>query len=293
MKSLVIGMGIGHLYKSVLTELGHTVFTVDVNPNVGADFTNIGIAFASVGDIDTVHICTPNFTHEELARHAGKMNAKIVFVEKPGVKNHSVWFKLVRDFPATRFMMVKNNQYRKEIELFKTLADKSKEVYIKWNNKNRIPQPGSWFTNKELAFGGVSRDLIPHMLSYYCKLTNFTLGNKLYAMADQKWTLDQIDSTDYGQVNRQGIYNVDDFCELEFFNSKRWVLSANWKNNTETDISINFVLADRTEKFELGLCPEEAYKNMIAEAIQNIDNDFYWTEQFNQDMWIHKQIENL
>jgi len=34
MKSLIVGMGIGQLYKSVLTELGHEVITVDQNPPV-------------------------------------------------------------------------------------------------------------------------------------------------------------------------------------------------------------------------------------------------------------------
>ena len=39
--SLVIGMGIGQLYKKVLKELGHEVVTVDSDIAKGADFPDI------------------------------------------------------------------------------------------------------------------------------------------------------------------------------------------------------------------------------------------------------------
>lgn len=293
MKSLIIGMGIGQLYKSVLTELGHEVVTVDVNPAVGADFYDYGIAMASY-EFDTVHICTPNYMHVNIARHAARCGAKIVFVEKPGVEDHTCWDMMVSEYPETKFLMVKNNQYRDEIKHFKELAAQSEEVFIRWNNNNRIPSPGSWFTNKELAFGGVSRDLIPHMLSYYCAFTNYENGVKLYAKADQRWTLAEIDSTDYGKINPNGIYNVDDFCEMEFTNNgTRYILSANWRSLKETDISISFGMKDRAVRHELGLCPESAYKKMIQEAVENLNNDEYWERQLAQDVWIHKQIEKL
>ena len=86
MKSLVIGMGIGQLYKTVLEELGHEVITVDQDPAKAADFYDYGFAFAAHGHFDTVHVCTPNFTHVNLARHAGVHRAGIVFVEKPGLE---------------------------------------------------------------------------------------------------------------------------------------------------------------------------------------------------------------
>lgn len=294
MKSLIIGMGIGQLYKSVLTELGHTVVTVDQDPNRNADFYDYGIAFSSHGDFDTVHICTPNFTHLTLARNCAAWGAKLIFVEKPGVENHELWAAMIRDFPNTRFVMVKNNQYRDEIKRFKELAAQSTEVFIRWNNNNRIPSPGSWFTDKQLSFGGVSRDLIPHMLSYYCAFTEYEHGVSVNAIAEQRWTLDNIDSTDYGVINKDGIYNVDDFCELEFHNgSTRYVLTANWRTLADTDISISFGMPGSAVRHELGLCPESAYKKMIQEAIENLNNQEYWDRQQAQDIWIHKQIENL
>jgi hypothetical protein len=32
---------------------------------------------------------------------------------------------------------------------------------------------------------------------------------------------------------------------------------------------------------------------MIETAIKNLNNNEFWKEQFNQDMWIHQQLEAL
>jgi len=293
-KALIIGLGFGQaVYLPVLTELGYEVITVDMDTSKGADFSNLDDAIRVHGKFDTVNICTPNFTHVKLARKVAALS-KIVFVEKPGVANSEAWQQLCRDYPETRFMMVKNNQYRDTIAQFKILADQSHTVRVVWNNKNRIPNPGSWFTTKELAFGGVSRDLIPHMLSYYVALTDYAKGSKLHATALQRHSLQTISDTDYGTVNKNGTYNVDDFCELEFKNGNTtWVLIADWKDDKADDVYISFETTSNTAKFVLGLCPEEAYRAMIENAVNNLNNDEFWTEQVAQDLWIHQQIENL
>ena len=292
MKSLVVGMGIGNLYKAVLKEIGNTVVTVDLDPNK-ADYTSVDMAIGVHGKFDTVHICTPNFTHVKIARQVAPIS-KIVFIEKPGVATSDAWAQLVKDYPATRFMMVKNNQYRKEIKRFKNLADQSDIVRVTWNNKNRIPSPGSWFTDRSLAFGGVSRDLIPHMLSYYACLTDYKDGTLVYKRSKQNWQLDEIDSTDYGVINPNGVYNVDDECTIEYMHGKtKWILSANWRSLEEDNISISFGMPFSAVVEKLGLCPEDAYQEMIEQAIENINNDEFWQKQYDQDIWIHQQIEDL
>lgn len=288
-KALIIGLGFGQaVYRPVLTQLGYEVITVDMDTSKGADFSNLDDAIRVHSKFDTVNICTPNFTHVKLARKVAALS-KIVFVEKPGVANSEAWKQLCIDYPQTRFMMVKNNQYR-GFDTFKDLAKQSKLVKVVWNNKNRIPNPGSWFTTKELAFGGVSRDLMPHMLSYYVALTDYKQGNKLYSTAVQRHELKNIIDTDYGSINHDGTYDVDDFCEFEFKNGNTtWILTANWKDDHVDDVYISF---DDT-KFPLGLCPEDAYKAMIENAVTNLNNDEFWKEQLQQDLWIHRQIENL
>ena len=290
-RSLIIGMGIGQLYHSVFSSLGYEVDTVDPDPEKKASFKT---ADEITDSYDIAVICTPNFTHELIARTIAN-KCKIVLIEKPGLQDSKCWFCLVEDFPDTRFMMVKNNQYRNELTVFKIQADQSDNVYIRWNNANRIPQPGSWFTTKELSFGGVSRDLIPHMLSYYCALADFTQGTKLKATAIQNYKLEDIHSTDYGTVNPEGTYDVDDFCQLEFKNGNTvWKLSANWKTNLDhDDSSIAFSMKNSAVRHELGLCPESAYKSMVETAVKNLNNTKFWSAQFAQDIWIHEQIENL
>jgi predicted dehydrogenase len=285
-------MGIGNLYKDVLTKLGHEVVTVDMDPSKGADFIDVASAIRKHSWFETAHICTPNFTHKDSAEQ-GAPYAKIIFIEKPGVSTSAEWTDLVRKRPFTRFMMVKNNMWRSNIADLKELASKSKTVKIRWIRKNCIPSPGSWFTTKDLAFGGVSRDLMPHLLSLYVAMNPNWKQEKLSGQtAMQCWELKDIESTDYGTVDPNGTYNVDDMCVINF--GSKWRCAANWRSMDEEDSSIAFVMPDnKIERFELGWCPEEAYHSMIVDAIANVDNSKFWLDQYEIDTWIHERIEKL
>jgi predicted dehydrogenase len=291
-RSLVIGMGIGQLYKTVLENIGHTVITVDMDPSKGAEFTSVADAIRKYSIFDTAHICTPNFTHKDIAEQVAPYT-KIVFVEKPGFKTSNDWTGMIKTRPFTRFMMVKNNMWRDNIVELKDLANKSKKVNLNWINKDRIPNPGSWFTNKELAFGGVSRDLMPHLLSWFIALApDWIRANLTKQTAFKRWTLGQLTGTDYGTVNVNGTYDVDDFCQINF--TDKWQLTADWRDLKSDKRNIEFVMEDDSViTVELGLCPEYAYQNMISDAIKNIDNQTFWLEQYKQDSWIHERIENL
>ena len=291
-KSLIIGMGIGNLYNTVLTNLGHTVVTVDADPKKGADFLSVDDAIENSAYFDTAHICTPNFTHEPIARQIAE-HCGIVFVEKPGVKDENGWIKLVSDFPNTRFMMVKNNQWRDNLEELRALTSTAKYIYIDWLNENRVPNPGTWFTTKELAYGGVSRDLVPHLLSLFTTLEpEYMSAIATSKVMNQLWTLDEVSDTDYGIVNKDGTYDVDDYCRMTFeHNDRRWEIMANWKNMDDRR-EITFVKEDNTSTIvELGLCPEEAYQAMIKEALERFDDQEFWNRQFLQDVWIHTKIK--
>jgi predicted dehydrogenase len=290
--SLIVGMGIGNLYAKILDELGHGVTTVDSDPSKEADFLTAEDAIEECRLFDTVHICTPNFTHFEIARKLAPVS-KIVFIEKPGVASASIWETLIKTFPKTRFMMVKNNMWRSNIDELKKLATRAKIVNIRWIRRNCIPSPGSWFTTRDLAFGGVSRDLMPHLLSLYITLNPDWHKELVNGQSSiMNWSLENIDSTEYGTINHNGTYDVDDACHIDFGN--KWGCQANWRSMDQEDSSIEFIMQDNTiERFELGWCPEEAYKNMIQDAIDNLNNDVFWQNQTNIDLWIHKRIENL
>jgi predicted dehydrogenase len=295
MRSLVVGMGIGELYKKVLTELGNEVVTVDSHIGKRADLPTVESAILSYAPFDTAHICTPNFTHFEMAMKLAR-HAKIIFVEKPGVANSDNWATLLSTYPQTRFMMVKNNMWRDNIDEMKKCVETARTVKIKWINKNRIPGPGTWFTTKQLAFGGVSRDLMPHLLSLYIALNDHWKTSQMTGQeARQLHTLDKIEDTEYGVVKRDGIYDVDDLCKIKYMkNGRVWKMEANWADGKADDRAVEFEMDDGTVKrFELGLCPEEAYKNMIDTCISNISNDQFWIDQAQKDIWIHERIEQF
>jgi predicted dehydrogenase len=288
MKSLVIGLGIGSLYKSVLESFGAQVVTVDSNPQRSADYLDVDQAIAAHQHFDTAHICTPNFTHAEQANKLAS-HARLVFVEKPGVKNSKEWRSILKLHPNTRFMMVKNNQWRDNIDELADLARSSKKIKLCWINKNRIPYPGSWFTNKALAFGGVSRDLLPHLLSYFIAFEpNYEQAVWLKSHCWQQWRLQDLTHSDYGVVDHNGVYNVDDRVELSCtIEQRHYEIIADWRSNKDDDIAIYF----DDKRIQLDLCPESAYATMIETAVRNLNNDAFWQNQTRQDMWIHNKIK--
>jgi gentisate 1,2-dioxygenase len=117
---------------------------------------------------------------------------------------------------------------------------------------------------------------------------------RLFGHAVQRYKLKDITRTDYGVVDTNGTYDVDDFAELEYKNDNCfWVMSSNWKDQVADDIFLSFSMKNSAVKKELGLCPEEAYKKMIETALKNVDTNGFWEDQYNQDIWIHEQLESL
>ena len=279
--ALVIGLSMGRQYASWLEQLGYKVITADVDPARKAFYTDYADAVRySIYDI--IYIGTPNWTHELIARDVVD-KTKILIIEKPGFVNSTAWKKLATDNPNTRILMVKNNQYRLELSGFKDLLKVSKRVNVVWSRRAGVPA-SPWFKEKDRAFGGVSRDLMPHLLSYYTTLTEYKDGVKVYA--------DAVDRHDTG---------IDDFCEIEIKNGNvNWTFTASWQNNKEDLHYIEFDLGTNKVRFELGDyvtafggCPAAPYMAMIQAAVDNIDNNNFWQSQLEQDCWIHKQVENL
>lgn len=296
MKSLVIGLGIGQLYCKVLNELGVDVYTVDKDLLKNPDYTSVEKAFENGQQYDTIHIATPNFTHKEIADEVLVNNLTkngIVFVDKPGFKTALQWSTVLKYanqlYNKPRMMMVKNNQYRPNIKSMISDAAGANNIQIDWINENRVPNPGSWFTNKDLAWGGVSRDLMPHLLSYLPKFfpndyQNLTVVRKRCV---QNWKLTDLDSSAYGNIDPNGVYNVDDYLQIQAeLNGKSILLTADWRSTKESMLSA--VIGEYYH--QLGLCPESAYATMIETAYANKDNDAFWLEQNTQDLWIHSMI---
>jgi len=295
MKSLVIGLGMGQLYQRVLTQLGHTVYTVDPDLNKQATFSSLSTALSAHPKLDAVFVCTPNHTHDAIAQLVAAHSA-IVFVEKPGVLNSKRWQTLQLTHPQTKFIMIKNNMWRTWDEEFHIRTQAAEVIRINWINQNRVPSPGSWFTNKKLSFGGVSRDLMPHLLSMFIQMNastykDFQVEHKSKV---QNWQLSDLTATAYGTVDLTGKYNVDDHSEIVLNNGKKkYILTADWRSMDKDDIAIHCYQRDQLIKsFDLGLCPESVYATMIDNVLNNINNSIFWQQQQEHDMWIHDMIND-
>ena len=290
MKVLIVGMGIGQLYKSIYENKLYDVTTVDQDKP--ADYWDIEQVD---GEFDIAHICTPNWTHGTIARTIAD-RCKIVFVEKPGLRTSDSWEALVHTFPNTRFAMVKNNQFRHNLPELYIKARQSDKIILNWHNYNRVPSPGSWFTNKDKAWGGVSRDLMPHLLSWVQIFeASYNELVCMYSETHQHYNLETVGSTDYGTVDPLGVYDVDDTAEMCYQNTWcTYLCTTSWKNPVGDKINLEFYKDNELRHTEpLGLCPEDAYEKMVDTAIDNLYNDNYWKEQFNKDVWIHNQLEQF
>lgn len=271
----------GQQYVLWLRQLGYVVTTVDLDSNRKADYLDYNEAIKN-RNYDIIYIGTPNWTHESIAKNV-VTKTRILFIEKPGFIDSSSWKNFLHTYNGTRISMIKNNQHRLEISGFYDLLKISKQVNVIWSRKNGIPT-SSWFKERNLSFGGVSRDLMTHLLSYYTILTHFE--DSIIINSNTK------------DLNNTGI---DDFCEIEIKNNNTiWKFNASWKNTVKDEHYIEFDFGVNRARFELGDnvtafggCPAYAYSTMIDNAVKNINNDFYWENQMKQDIWIHEQVENL
>jgi hypothetical protein len=194
-------------------------------------------------------------------------------------------------------MMTKNNQWRNNIKQIAENCEASDMIQINWVNKNRIPGPGTWFTDKSKAFGGVSRDLLPHLMSIMMSVNKNTYQDfKVQKYhTEQRWNLSDCTGTDYGVVNENGVYDVDDSATMELTDgNKTYILYANWKNNLHDDMAIHFYKNGEShlESISLGLCPEQAYEEMIKNSLIHLEDDIFWNNQLEQDLYIQEKIND-
>lgn len=269
MNALLVGYGgIGsNVYWPELQKLGYYVEVLDANVQTALyhDISQITKSY------DIAVICTPNFTHETIARKLAETGTKQIFVEKPGVVDTRAWDSLIRDFPDTRFHVVKNNLYRDNYGQVLDLINSGNVigVDISWLNDNRIPNPGSWFTTKDKAFGGVSRDLMPHLYCFAVKMFGQeAIENANFVQtSSQRWDLNSITSTDYGVVLSDGTYDVDDTATaIAKVNNISLRLTASWKEGYDKQSVTLFMSNGRTYEWVFGLCPAEAYGVMLQDT---------------------------
>lgn len=298
-KILIIGYGnVGKMYESILkssTLHYFDVVTMDTEINSGAMYSDLDKCITEHPRFDCTIVCTPNNTHYSISKrmieHSG-----VVLVEKPGFKS-AKQLRTLYDIHQNIFV-VKNNYFRDVVSNVGDYVMNNHKhinsINIDWRTKNRIPSPGSWFTNKRIAWGGTSRDILPHLLNIYYGIffeSDKCSNNKLY----YRYSLNDLNDTDYGTIDKGGVFDVDDACEVTFADTIPTKLSCSWKEismQDDIDIKIQIHLnAGQTITYDLGLCPEQSYLRMVDYYLDIEDEDK--EEHHNMDMWMINTLEEI
>jgi predicted dehydrogenase len=291
MKIIVVGLGIGNLYVGCAEHLNWEVDTVDINKDLNPTFTEI----PSTGSYDLGIVCTPNYLHKDTLDKLLPI-CKQVLVEKPGLESTEVWDTYMDKFPG-RVFMVKNNCFRQLFYSVGLNLPNISHIELNWVNKDRVPKPGSWFTNKELSFGGVSRDLLPHLLQVAVAFVKYDVDNLKFidGFKSQNFTLNDIDSTTYGTKVENGVYNVDDMCDvmLVYNDTLPIFCRAAWKTDEEESIEWKVFMRDGYHvSYKAGLCPETAYITMLESFEAGLDANGIMIHQ-KMDTFVHQVIDKL
>jgi predicted dehydrogenase len=300
MKTLcIVGLGIGQLYKTVAQQLGWKTITVDPNSLLRADYWDVLLMPEDLR-FDMAVICTPNNRHEPIARSLVRHTDKIV-VEKPGFDSFASWTKFQAEFPKTKLFMVKNNMYRRhELDLIhESIRDFGVEsIKILWVNQNRVPGAGSWFTTKELAYGGVSRDLMPHALSVVQAILrepNIARENFVARKYQQFTIKDNVITEEWGHADPNGIYDVDDQA---YFHTHVYGIAVEcvtaWKADNIARDYVEWRIKLKngfTLTYTAGLCPESAYAEMLEAYMLMTDKKYQ--EYTMYDKCIHHIIDEF
>ena len=292
MNVLVVGLGIGKLYVEQATKLGWYVDTVDVNPNAGATFTSVPMDMK----YDLGIVCVPNYLHLDIAAQLIAICDKVL-VEKPGFATKQEWVEFSQQYP-NRVFLVKNNCFRDIFYGMGLNFDKIESIHFNWLNRNRVPKPGSWFTTKEKAFGGVSRDLLPHLIQAAVAMVRYDIDNLAFVggvkqqnfeLADIVKDSDRPGEYAYGEIVPNGTYDVDDLTQAEFlYGDVSIICTATWKSKRriyESRLEWVVQFKDGTKmKYNAGLCPDYAYGTMLEAIMQ---------EQAPANLEIHRKMDEL
>lgn len=293
MKHLIIGLGFGQMYRDIYQRWGHQVITVDPDPEKQATHKSVEDALDDHAWFDSVNICSPVYMHLGHAVQVSNHSDCIV-VEKPGFGDPELWRHFCKTY-GQKIIMTKNNQFRDDIHELAHWYSKANFVSIQWNNKNRVPGPGTWFTQKRYAGGGVSYDLTPHLLSLVFKLHLIVYGDfedvqVIRDVREQRVSLDDAIKTSYGRSDPDGVLDVDTYHALTLSYPELTVSTeADWATDlTKTGMHFSSGTTEHPDftKFLGDLCPEYAYENMMKFYIENHKRWF----NYQQDMKIQEVL---
>lgn len=196
-------------------------------------------------ELDLVSVCTPNFSHEEITVQA-LMNGIHVHCEKPLAVDAAAAKRIVeaKNKSGKLVMVGLNNRFTKEAVTLKKFIDAGYlgEIYqakAGWTRRSGIPGRGTWFTNKELAGGGVMIDLGVHYLDLALYMMGLPQPAYVSGATYQHFHETTTRNRNGYKGNPDGIFNVEDTAVgfMGLTNGATVQFEFSWASNIEKDIT--------------------------------------------------------
>jgi predicted dehydrogenase len=166
-------------------------------------------------DIDAVIIATPNATHVQYSLQALK-HGMHVLCEKP-VAIHSNEVKQIIDTAEEKhslFIPCFVNRFRFDILKMRELVQSDRigdiiGIEAGWLRRAGIPRPGTWFTNRAYAGGGVLIDLGSHIIDICLMILGDRMPLKLSLAASRQYEDVENANALWFETNYTGEYHID------------------------------------------------------------------------------------
>lgn len=197
--------------------------------------------------VDAVIICTPNSTHAHYSIMALK-NGKHVLCEKPVALTTEEINEIIISAQGHEKLFVPGfvNRFRNDVIKLKEILKSKKigqinKIEAGWIRRSGVPRPGTWFTNEELAGGGVLVDLGSHIIDICLMLiddkqyekTTLKTFNKLYSQNEVQATWFKSQEKDDFAIN------VEDtaIATVQFTNELELDIKLSWLSESQGDIT--------------------------------------------------------
>lgn len=193
--------------------------------------------------LDLVSICTPNFTHKQIAVDA--LNAGIhVHCEKPAALNAKEVEEIIsaQKKSGKKVLIGVNNRFTDQSALIKRIIQEGYigEIYrakCGWERNSGIPGIGKWFTVKEKSGGGALIDLGVHMIDLALYMMDFpeiedVCGSTYKNFYKSKSRI----RPGYSRLPN-GVFDVEDGASgyVTFCNGSSMNLDFSWASNIEKE----------------------------------------------------------
>lgn len=280
---LILGNGwvSRNCYGPAVESLGRRAITLDTAPeNGGAQALEKALDLARRRDDLVIVVATPNASHWPLARtFLGTANR--VLVEKPLSLPDEADHEDLDAEAMSRLFVSTPYRHRPDVASLRALVAAGKigdvrNVTISWKRKAGIPRPGSWYTNKRLAGGGVLVDLGPHLLDIALDIAGWpavtvtgcelTQGNQ-WAAGSSRWMQGTPDDNLPCDVEIAAALQLSD-CE-----GRRIAVNVAWASDVTEDTTIIEIVGslDRVQLTTLfGFAPGRAVGTFSGAATGEI-----------------------